>query len=137
VLRVDAELTAGDFEAHLASIGSRLGPAAFVFLDPPYDTEFSDYTNQGFGKADHERLASAFARLPCPALLVIQETEFVRGLYEALGRERRARGMPFGIHSYGKTYGYNVRGRNERRTTHLLILNYEPPPRASQGELFR
>jgi DNA adenine methylase len=131
-----AELTAGDFEAHLASIGSHLGPDAFVFLDPPYDTEFSDYANRGFGKDDHERLAAAFARLPCAALLVIQETEFVRGLYEELGRRRRARGLPFGLHSYGKTYGYNVRGRNERRTTHLLVLNYDPPPREGQMELF-
>ena len=129
-----ADLGAEAFETHLA--GAALRPGTFVFLDPPYDTEFSDYGNRGFGREDHERLAATFAGLPCPALLVIQETDFIRKLYEGVGRDRRARGLPFFLESYGKTYGYNVRGRNERRTTHLLVGNYEPPRRARQGGLF-
>jgi DNA adenine methylase len=128
-----AELSSEDFEAQLGAVEERLGPGAFVFLDPPYDTEFSDYANRGFGKEDHRRLSRAFSRLPCPALLVIQETDFVRGLYEELGRARAAGGQPFFLHSYGKTYGYNVRGRNERRTTHLLVGNYDPPRRNGRG----
>ena len=78
-----------------------------------------------FGRAEQERLARVFASLPCPALLVIQGTDFIRGLYEEVGRDRARRGEPFFAEEYAKTYGYNVRGRNERKATHLLIGNYE------------
>ena len=111
-----AAISCADFEDHLRGNWDLLGDDAFVFLDPPYDTEFSNYANRGFGRPEQERLAALFFELPCPALLVIQRTEFVEGLYEG-ARFRK---------SYGKTYGYNVRGRNERQTTHLLIGNYEP-----------
>jgi DNA adenine methylase len=122
-----AELTDGDFADHLGSVWGRLGPGSFVFLDPPYDTEFSSYANRAFGMEDQKRLAAVFAELPCPALLVIQETEAIRSLYEAVGKEREARGRPFFLGTYGKLYGYNVRGRNERRARHLLVGNYERP----------
>jgi DNA adenine methylase len=125
-----AELSCADFAGFLEAVRPRLGPDAFVFLDPPYDTEFSDYANRSFGRTDHERLAWIVAELPCPALLVIRETEFVRGLYEAVGRERARRGRPFTLGCYGKTYGYNVRGRNDRRARHLLVTNYEAARRA-------
>lgn len=134
-----AEFHHGDFEAALAAAGDRLADDSFVFLDPPYDTEFSGYANRAFGREDHERLARAFAALPCPALLVIQRTEFIDGLYARVAEERQERGEPFFSRAYGKTYGYNVRGRNERRATHLLIGNYRPtrtstgsPPRSAR-----
>ncbi|MEN8151985.1 MAG: DNA adenine methylase, partial [Planctomycetota bacterium] len=121
-----ADLACLDFEAHLDSVRDRLTDGAFVFLDPPYDTEFSDYAKLAFGRAEQERLARVFAELPCPALMVIQGTEFIRGLYEEVGRAKAGHGEPFFLTDYAKTYGYNVRGRNERKTTHLLIGNYEP-----------
>jgi len=119
-----AEIDCLDFEAHLDGVRDHLDGDAFVFFDPPYDTQFSNYANQAFGRAEQERLARVFASLPCPALLVIQGTEFIRGLYEEVGRERERRGEPFSMEEYAKTYGYNVRGRNERKATHLLIGNY-------------
>ncbi len=122
-----AEFTCLDFEEHLRSVRSRLGPDSFVFLDPPYDTEFSSYANREFGRAEQDRLARTFADLPCPALLVIQQTDYVLWLYEGVGREIKAKKKPFHLTSYGKVYGYNVRGRNERKAEHLLILNYHPP----------
>jgi len=125
-----AEFACLDFEEHLKSVRSRLGPDAFVFLDPPYDTEFSSYANREFGRAEQDRLARTFAGLPCPALLVIQQTDYVLWLYEGIGRELKAKKKPFHIESYGKVYGYNVRGRNDRKAEHLLILNYDPPERA-------
>ena len=124
-LLLRAELADLDFSGHLDAVKDRLGPQAFVFLDPPYDTEFSSYANRAFGKEDHERLAEVFAELPCPSLLVIQETDYILELYEDVGRRRGARGRPFFLRSYGKTYGYNVRGRNERNARHLLVGNYE------------
>ena len=123
-----AEIDCLDFEAHLHGVRDRLDGDAFVFLDPPYDTEFSDYANQAFGRVEQERLARVFAALPCPALMVIQGTDFIRGLYERVGAERERRGEPFFVEEYAKTYGYNVRGRNERNATHLLIANYAQTP---------
>ncbi len=124
-----AELSTADFGEFLASVTPRLSGSTFVFLDPPYDTEFSDYGNRSFGRSDQERLARAFVSLPCPALLVVRETAFVRGLYEEAGRALRAAGRPFFLTAYGKTYGYNVRGRNDRSARHLLVGNYDPPIR--------
>ena len=116
-----------DFDAFFEETWDRLDADAFVFLDPPYDTEFSSYGNRTFAQDDHERLAASFAKLPCPALLVIQRTVFIEALYEEVGSERIRKGLPFFRTSYGKTYGYNVRGRNDRAATHLLIGNYDPP----------
>ena len=42
----------------------------FVFLDPPYDSEFADYGTV-FGANVHRRLAEAFRELPRPALIRI------------------------------------------------------------------
>ena len=119
-----------DFEEHLEKVADQLRQDAFVFLDPPYDTEFSSYANREFGRAEQDRLARTFARLPCPALLVIQQTDYVLWLYEGIGRELQAKRKPFHLSSYGKVYGYNVRGRNDRKAEHLLILNYDPPASA-------
>jgi DNA adenine methylase len=128
-----AELTCLDFDDQLKAVWPRLSRDAFVFLDPPYDTEFSDYANRSFGRAEQDRLARTFATLPCPALLVIQQSDYVLWLYEGIGRELRARKRPFHLESYEKVYGYNVRGRNDRKAEHLLIMNYHPPARSSKA----
>jgi DNA adenine methylase len=111
-----AEVTALDFEEQLDRSRDRLTDGAFVFFDPPYDTEFSNYANLSFGRPEQKRLARVFADLPCPALLVIQRTDFIAGLYDD---------PRFIVEEYEKTYGYNVRGRNDRQATHLLIRNQQ------------
>lgn len=128
-----AEFTCLDFEEQLNQVRGRLGPDSFVFLDPPYDTEFSSYANREFGRAEQDRLARTIAALPCPALLVIQQTDYVLWLYEGIGRELKAKKRPFHLKSYEKVYGYNVRGRNDRQAEHLLVLNYDPPGKTVGG----
>ena len=54
----------------------------FVFLDPPYDSEFSDYDQFSFGREEQTSLASTFANLPCPALMIIGKTDFIEKLYK-------------------------------------------------------
>src|SRR5947208_6636881 len=44
-----------DFEAFLQKYTPSAGD--FIFLDPPYDSEFSTYTQNAFNKSDQERLA--------------------------------------------------------------------------------
>lgn len=95
----------------------------FVFLDPPYDSEFSDYDQFSFGRPEQERLADWFTALPCPALMIIGKTGFIESLY----RERQKADPRIVIEEYEKTYAYNVRGRNARDVVHLAIRNYEPP----------
>ncbi|RKY12763.1 MAG: DNA adenine methylase [Planctomycetota bacterium] len=91
----------------------------FIFFDPPYDTEFSEYEENPFTKEDQKRLAECIMRLPSKFILIIKETPFIRSLYET--PEFSKRGVK--IEKVGKKYTYNVRGRNERVTTHLIIHN--------------
>ena len=100
-----------DFEAFFENI--RLTSDDFMFLDPPYDTDFSDYEGKDFTKRDQERLANALKKTPAKFILIIKNTEFIRGLY--------ADG--FNILSFDKQYTYNVRSRNDRDTEHLIITN--------------
>ena len=92
----------------------------FVFLDPPYDSEFSDYDQFSFGREEQTSLASTFANLPCPALMIIGKTDFIEKLYKQKQKENKN----IVIEEYEKTYAYNVRGRNNRQITHLAIRNY-------------
>lgn len=89
----------------------------FIFLDPPYDSDFSAYDNNGFGETDHRRLAELIYRTPAKCMLLIKETPFIRSLYE---------GVPgITIESFDKKYAYNVKGRNDRDVNHLIICNYD------------
>lgn len=95
----------------------------FVFLDPPYDTEFSDYDQFTFDARKQTELAQWFAELKSPALMIIGKTPMVLRLYEDARKSNRS----IEIDEYEKTYMYNVRGRNERKITHLAIRNYPIP----------
>lgn len=101
-----------DFEEVL----SRCKPNDFVFLDPPYDSPFSDYgnseTRDGFSEQDHRRLAKAFFNLPCKALLVIGSTPLTESLYGKRVVER-----------YDKSYAVNIRNRFKANSEHILVIN--------------
>jgi DNA adenine methylase len=87
----------------------------FIFLDPPYDTEFSDYEENPFTKKDQERLANCLIKTKANFILIIKETDFIRNLYE------NKKGIK--ITSFNKTYSYNIKSRNERAVKHLIIHN--------------
>jgi len=87
----------------------------FLFLDPPYDTEFSDYEGNAFTKMDQARLAVALSKTPAKFLLIIKNTPFIEALYS----------QGFYIRRFEKRYSYNVRSRNDRQAEHLIITNYE------------
>lgn len=88
----------------------------FIFLDPPYDSDFSTYDKNPFGRADQERLAQYLIR-QCKAkwMLVIKNTEFINGLYDKKGIKIRA---------FDKEYLVSFMNRNDKKTEHLLITNY-------------
>jgi DNA adenine methylase len=89
----------------------------FVFFDPPYDTEFSTYTQNKFGKEDQERLSNYLIN-DCKShwMLVIKNTKYIKSLYSKKG---------LFIKSFDKTYLVSFMNRNEKNTEHLLITNYK------------
>lgn len=85
----------------------------FMFLDPPYDTDFSDYEGKDFTANDQERLAYELKNTLAMFMLVIKNTDFIHELYKD----------DFNILSFDNQYTYNVRSRNERNVEHLIITN--------------
>ena len=110
-LFANTAISCTDFEAFLQEVQPTEND--FIFLDPPYDTEFSDYEGNDFTKFDQERLARALIHTPAKFILVIKNTDFIKGLYE----------NHFNILSFDKQYTYNVRSRNSRDAEHLIITN--------------
>ena len=88
----------------------------FVFLDPPYDSEFSTYAQNAFTKEDQERLANYMIN-ECRAkwMLIIKNTDFIYSLYNKEG---------INIRTFDKEYLVSFMNRNDKKVTHLLITNY-------------
>lgn len=61
----------------------------FIYADPPYDVEFTAYTQNQFGWADQEMLANWLSRLDNPMVVSNQATPRIVCLYENLGFEVR------------------------------------------------
>ena len=106
------EIYCEDFEAFLSRL--TLTERDFLFLDPPYDTDFSEYEGKDFDKNDQKRLADFLKGTRAQFLLVLKNTEFIYGLYEDCG---------FRILNFDNHYLYNMRSRNDRSAQHLIITN--------------
>jgi DNA adenine methylase len=59
----------------------------FVYADPPYDVEFTQYAKGGFTWIDQQRSAEWLAAHPGPVVLVNQATNRIEMLYRRLGYE--------------------------------------------------
>jgi DNA adenine methylase len=77
------EFTIGDFER------IKLAPSDFVYADPPYDVEFTQYSQGGFSWEDQVRAATRLSRHRGPVILVNQATPRIVELYTRLGYELR------------------------------------------------
>ncbi len=86
----------------------------FIFLDPPYDTEFSCYANNSFDKNEQIRLAESLKETSALFMLIIKNTNFIYNLYKD----------DFKIKSFDKKYLASFMNRNEKATEHLIITNY-------------
>lgn len=118
----NTEIYSEDFQDFFDKVKYKLTNKDFCFFDPPYDTEFSEYDKEPFGIKEQAQLASLFGNLKCRALMIIKKTDYINQLYNG----HRNKNANISIREYTKNYTYNVRGRNERGVTHLLVLNYEP-----------
>lgn len=88
----------------------------FMFLDPPYDSEFTDYGYCKFDKNNHIELAKYFKNTKIKCLMIIGKTPFISELYK-----------DYIVHEYPKKYRFKLHsGRigNEINTMHLVIKNY-------------
>lgn len=88
----------------------------FIFLDPPYDSEFSTYAKNEFTKTDQQRLAEYLTK-KCRAkwMMIIKNTDFIFNLYDNKG---------LNIQAFDKTYLVSFMNRNDKNVEHLLITNY-------------
>ncbi len=96
----------------------------FVFLDPPYDSEFSTYARNEFNKDDQARLAEYLIK-ECKAnfMIVIKNTEYIASLYQE--GMKTANGNKLYISSFDKRYFVSFQDRNDKNAQHLLITNYK------------
>lgn len=103
-----------DFEFFLQN--AELKDDDFIFLDPPYDSEFSTYAQNEFTREDQKRLAT-FLLERCPAkwMMIIKNTDFIYQLYNKKG---------INIGTFDKEYLVSFMNRNDKKVTHLLITNY-------------
>ena len=102
-----------DFEPFLSEVAP--GRSDFVFIDPPYDSDFSEYDNLPFGRAEQERLRDVLEALSSKVMVVIKDTPTIRRLYQS-DRWR--------LTWAEKTYMWTIKSRNDRVATHLTITNY-------------
>lgn len=107
----DTEFSALDFLEFLKAKSP--GPDDFIFVDPPYDSDFSTYAGNAFGQADQRRLAE-YLVWGCEAkfLAIMKNTEFVRGLYEGFG---------VACETFGRNYAVSFKDRNDRAVEHLVV----------------
>jgi len=73
------DLASQDFE-HLSTM-----PGDFIYADPPYDVEFTQYSKEGFDWDDQIRLAEWLAQHRGPVVLSNQATRRIVRLYTRLG----------------------------------------------------
>jgi len=88
----------------------------FVFLDPPYDSTFTDYGYCKFGKDYQIKLSEIFKSTKNRCLMIIGKTPLIDELYKG-----------YIVDSYPKKYRFKIydgRIGNEIDNEHLIITNY-------------
>jgi DNA adenine methylase len=88
----------------------------FMFLDPPYDSEFTDYGYCKFEHEQQEKLAKYFKETKIKCLMIIGKTKFIENLYK-----------DYIVDEYDKKYKFKLyagRVGDEINIKHLIIKNY-------------
>jgi len=91
-------------------------PDNFVFLDPPYDSEFSNYGYDDFTRNSQIELSEIFKSTKNKCMLIISETPLIEELYSDYIR-----------YKYPKKYAFKLyygRIGDEINKNHLIITNY-------------
>lgn len=89
----------------------------FMFLDQPYDSEFTDYGYCKFDREEQEKLAKCFKETKIKCLMIVGKTDFISNLYK-----------DYIVDEYDKKYRFKLyagRVGDEINTKHLIIKNYK------------
>ena len=113
----DIEILLGDFKDVVVTAAK----GDFVYFDPPYDpiedkNSFATYSDNGFNKADQERLATTFKELSNKGVYVMlsnHNTEFIRNLYK-----------DFNIHIINAKRMINANAKGRGDVEEVIITNY-------------
>jgi DNA adenine methylase len=88
----------------------------FIFLDPPYDSEFNDYGFDDFNRQSQIELANIFNTTENKCMAIISETPLINELYKDHIKAK-----------YPKKYSFKIYGGRvgeEIDKNHLIITNY-------------
>lgn len=108
----DTTIQQNDFEDFLNQY--EFNDRDFIFLDPPYDSDFSTYDKKLFDRNEQIRLRDFLAHTNAKWMLIIKKTDFINELYR-----------DFHVYEYGKNYMVSFKNRNDKNVSHLLITNYQ------------
>lgn len=108
----DTTIQQNDFEDFLNQY--EFNDRDFIFLDPPYDSDFSTYDQNPFDRNEQIRLRDFLAHTNAKWMLIIKKTDFINELYR-----------DFHVYEYGKNYMVSFKNRNNKNVSHLLITNYQ------------
>lgn len=108
----DTTIQQNDFEDFLNQY--EFNDRDFIFLDPPYDSDFSTYDQNPFDRNEQIRLRDFLAHTNAKWMLIIKKTDFINELYR-----------DFHVYEYGKNYMVSFKNRNDKNVSHLLITNYQ------------
>jgi DNA adenine methylase len=87
----------------------------FIFIDPPYTREFSEYSHGSFfGNKEQIELFNTFKDLKnAKAMIIINKDDFTSNLYKDYIKDE-----------YNLKYSTNIKNRFDQEVKHLIITNY-------------
>lgn len=88
----------------------------FMFLDPPYDSCFTDYGYGEFNKKNHEELAALFKKTKIKCLMIIGKTDYIMKLYKGYIADEYEKKYKFKL--YDSRIGKSINAK------HLIIKNF-------------
>lgn len=103
-----------DFEDFFNSVNP--GPDDFIFLDPPYDSAFSDYGVGSFTIEDQMRLKNAVMDTGAKFMAVMKATPTIVAIWDEPG---------FQHEYYDLRYATNMKNRNDQSVQHIMVTNYQ------------
>ena len=90
---------------------------AFYNYNDSFNTKFSTYAQNEFGRADQERLADyLYSKCKAKWQMIIKYTPFIYSLYDRPGLY---------IAKFDKKYQVSFMNRNDKDCEHLIITNYK------------